>query len=104
MKLSVFILVFCSVLFAQPDWHRWQAKDVSYEVSTLQDKSHEVDNSGFSMLLLSGLKTGYYFLISDLDGDNCPFYPSCSAFFVESVRQTNIFQGPLMFSDRFTRI
>jgi putative component of membrane protein insertase Oxa1/YidC/SpoIIIJ protein YidD len=45
----------------------------------------------------------YWIFISDLDGDNCPFHPSCSSFFLESIEETNLIQGTLMFFDRFTR-
>jgi putative component of membrane protein insertase Oxa1/YidC/SpoIIIJ protein YidD len=103
MKKALFILLFSTTIFAQHDWQRWSAAEVNYEVLSTKGKSYEIDNSNISMLLMSGLKNAYYFLISDLDGDNCPFYPSCSTFFVESVKITNIFQGALMFSDRFTR-
>lgn len=103
MKKALLILLFCTTIFAQHDWQRWKAAKVNYEVPAMKGKSYEVDNSNVSMLLMSGLKNAYYFLISDLDGDNCPFYPSCSTFFVESVKITNIFQGALMFADRFTR-
>ncbi len=52
---------------------------------------------------MGSLKWGYSFFISDHDGDNCPFYPTCSEFFVQAVRETNFFQGFFMFADRFTR-
>ncbi|MBU0475828.1 MAG: membrane protein insertion efficiency factor YidD [Bacteroidetes bacterium] len=52
---------------------------------------------------MSFMQQSYSFLISDLDGDNCPFYPTCSSFFVQSVNETNIIKGTLMFADRFTR-
>lgn len=46
---------------------------------------------------------GYWFFISDLDGDNCPFTPTCSSFLLQSVKETNVIQGALMFGDRFMR-
>ena len=55
------------------------------------------------MIMLSSLRNIYYFFISDLDGDNCPFYPTCSAFFIQSIKETDLFIGGLMFADRFTR-
>ena len=45
----------------------------------------------------------YWFFISDVDGDNCPFRPSCSSFFLGSIKETNLPQASLMFFDRFTR-
>jgi len=87
----------------QVDWERWDAKEISYEIPQISGKSYEFDKSDFSMFLISGLKNTYYFLFSDLDGDNCPFTPSCSTFLVQSVKETNLLQGALMFADRFTR-
>lgn len=104
MKLTILlVIIFSGALFAQPDWERWEAREISYEVDQIPDKTYEFDHSGFTMFMISGLKNAYYFFISDLDGDNCPFTPSCSAFFVEAVRETNPFKGALMFADRFTR-
>jgi len=98
MRIVVFIIIFTNFIAAQTDWNRWQKAEVDYSV--------ELDggfNSKNSTSTLSILQDGYSFLISDLDGDNCPFYPTCSSFYVESVSQTNIFKGTLMFADRFTR-
>lgn len=103
MKRIFLILIFSSALIAQPDWERWEAKEVNYELQSISQKSYDINDSSLEMTILSTVKNGYYFFISDLDGDNCPFYPSCSAFLVESVKQTNFIQGALMFSDRFTR-
>lgn len=90
-------------IFAQVDLERWEATEISYEVPQIPNKSYELDKSSFPVFLLSGLKNTYYFLFSDLDGDNCPFTPSCSSFLVQSVKETNPIQGALMFADRFTR-
>jgi len=38
-----------------------------------------------------------------VDGENCPFNPSCSGFLIEAIKETNLPQGTLMFFDRFTR-
>lgn len=90
-------------LNAQTDWRRWGAHEVSFELPQIEKKDYSIDRSGFVPSTVSIFKNTYYFLISDLDGDNCPFHPTCSNFFVESVKETNIFQGALMFADRFTR-
>jgi putative component of membrane protein insertase Oxa1/YidC/SpoIIIJ protein YidD len=92
------IIFLSSILFAQTDYHRWEAKDISYEIQT--ETADSINNSSS---IIGGLKFIYSFFISDLDGDNCPFNPSCSHFFVEAVHETNIFTGALMFADRFTR-
>ncbi len=102
MRIAVLItIVFSNFILAQTDWVRWQKVEVDY---TLETQGVEgVNNSVSSSSVLSILKVGYSVLISDLDGDNCPFYPTCSSFFVESVNQTNLIKGTLMFVDRFTR-
>jgi putative component of membrane protein insertase Oxa1/YidC/SpoIIIJ protein YidD len=99
----LYIFFFTSLSFAQTDWTRWSAKEVSYELSRQQGENYITNNENFGTTILAGLRDSYGFLFSDLDGDNCPFYPSCSRFFVQSVKETNIFQGTLMFADRFTR-
>lgn len=45
----------------------------------------------------------YWLLISNVDGDNCPFEPSCSQFFIDATDQTNFLTAVLLFSDRFQR-
>ena len=102
MKIVVFIIIIIpNLIFAQTDWKRWEKTDVDY--STDSKRLDGNDNHKKSSSTLSILKDGYSFLISDLDGDNCPFYPTCSTFYVESVSHTNIIKGTLMFADRFTR-
>lgn len=103
MKTFLLLIIFCIQLSAQNDWKRWEAAEVSYELKSIDKKNYEFDTGSFSGLLMSSMKNIYYFTFSDLDGDNCPFHPSCSNFYVSAVKQTNIFQGTLMFADRFTR-
>ncbi len=100
---TLLLLLFATYSFAQTDWQHWEAKSVSYELQSADKKDYSVDSSNAYASVLSILRNGYYFLISDLDGDNCPFNPSCSSFFVDAVKETNLFQGILMFADRFTR-
>ncbi len=100
----VFLLIVltCSI-HAQTDLQRWEAKSIPYEISGHAGHDYSIDNSSFGMTLISLARNVYYFFISDLDGDNCPFYPTCSSFFVQSVKETNFIKGTLMFADRFTR-
>lgn len=98
-----FVLLFAFQLRAQTDWVKWDAQTVSYELTKTQHHEYSIDKSGFGMTLISFGRNVYYFFISDLDGDNCPFNPTCSQFLVQSIKETNIFVGPLMFADRFTR-
>lgn len=91
------------MLPAQSDWEKWGGQQASYELKTQNKHDYSIDNSNFGMILLSAVRDLYYFFISDLDGDNCAFSPSCSAFFIQAVKETSIIKGTLMFADRFTR-
>lgn len=101
------ILIFClwvTVLFSQTDWEKWGKANVSYEMtrdSGQRNYSISGDNAG--QILLKSAAVVYWLFISDVDGDNCPFSPTCSSFFLQSVKETNIIQGTFMFADRFTR-
>lgn len=90
--------------YAQTDWQKWGKKNVSYQIqSNSFGRNFNLDSGNPVDLTLKSLADAYWFLISDVDGDNCSFRPTCSSFFLESVRETNIVQGTLMFFDRFTR-
>ncbi|OGV01944.1 MAG: hypothetical protein A3J84_05585 [Ignavibacteria bacterium RIFOXYA2_FULL_37_17] len=101
--IYLFLLSLTCNLRAQSDWARWEGKEISYELTSTHHHDYALDKSGFGMTILSVFRNAYYFFISDLDGDNCPFEPSCSEFFLQSVKETSIFKGTLMFADRFTR-
>ena len=94
------VIIFSAFSYSQTEWERWGKADISYKIP---------DNSGsYIMSLRNGnplnlLADAYWYFISDVDGDNCSFSPTCSHFFMQAVRGTNIFQGTLMFFDRFTR-
>ncbi len=103
MKLFLFLFVLCSVISAQTDWDKWEADNNIYQLKEIRDRDYSLDKSSLGSLLLTSARNLYWFAFSDLDGDNCPFHPTCSAFFVKAVKKTNIFQGLLMFADRFTR-
>ncbi|MCK9279866.1 MAG: membrane protein insertion efficiency factor YidD [Melioribacteraceae bacterium] len=104
---SHFIILFLLVLLptinsAQPELKKWQPVKINYELKANEEGSN-YSTIGIFAKTLSGTKTLYKFFISDLDGDNCPFHPSCSEFYVESVSETGLFKGTFMFIDRFTR-
>jgi len=88
---------------AQSDWVKWDAKEISYEIHSPTHHDYTIDKSSFGLRILSYARNAYYYFISDVDGDNCPFFPSCSAFFIQSVKESNIFRASLMFTDRFIR-
>lgn len=95
---SIFILLFSRLSFAQVEFEKWEAKTPNYVlVSSLNNKDFQ------SLSLLSSLQKVYTLLISEPDGDNCPFSPSCSNFFIEAVEKSNIITGAFLFADRFTR-
>lgn len=105
-KLILFfvLLLFTISAFCQIENLKWQKADVFYEKQIHYNKrnfSFESDNGG--EFLTKSILNAYWFFISDVDGDNCPFRPSCSKFFLESVKETDIFQASMMFFDRFTR-
>lgn len=101
--LSIFFLLTTSA-FCQIENLKWRKVDFSYEKqihSSKRDYSFDSENAG--EFLTKSLTNTYWFFISDVDGDNCPFRPSCSSFLLQSTKETNIFQASLMFFDRFTR-
>ncbi|MGE5403185.1 MAG: membrane protein insertion efficiency factor YidD, partial [Ignavibacteriales bacterium] len=101
--IYIVILSAASLYGQQADWKKWGKTEISYTTTPPSESQPMVSNKNLGSLLLDGSRKVYSFFISDLDGDNCPFQPTCSSFFIESVRTTNIFQGMLMFADRFTR-
>ncbi len=92
-----------SFCFAQTDWVKWESQQVSYELPAHQHHDYTIDKSGFGLSIISVARNAYYFFVSDLDGDNCAFLPSCSTFYIQAIKETSIFKGTLMFADRFTR-
>jgi putative component of membrane protein insertase Oxa1/YidC/SpoIIIJ protein YidD len=100
----LFISIFSLNLFAQSDWVKWDKKNPDYLIKKdfkERDYNFQSDNAG--EFLIKSAANVYWFFISEVDGDNCPFHPSCSSFFIDAVKETNIAQGTLMFFDRFTR-
>jgi putative component of membrane protein insertase Oxa1/YidC/SpoIIIJ protein YidD len=103
-KILFIICIGTMTLFSQTDWEKWGKVDFSYKMhkdKTQRNYNISGDNAG--QILLNSAAIGYWLFISDVDGDNCPFSPTCSSFFLQSVKETNIVQGTLMFADRFTR-
>ena len=104
LKLFIIICLGMTYSYSQTDWERWNKADFSYEMHKDKNlRSYSIDGENFGKIILKTAITGYWIFISDVDGDNCPFSPTCSSFFIQSVKETNILQGSLMFADRFTR-
>jgi putative component of membrane protein insertase Oxa1/YidC/SpoIIIJ protein YidD len=102
--ILLFLLLISSSAFSQLDQFKWKKAFTSYE------KPDEFRHREYSFKAKSPLDfikksfaNAYWFFISDVDGDNCPFRPTCSAFFIQAINETDIFQASLMFFDRFTR-
>lgn len=104
MKYLLLLLLFTSSVFSQSDWEKWGKKENPY-LTVIKPNGRDYSLNNKSILDNSAkiLIMGYWFFISDLDGDNCPFSPTCSSFFLQSVKETNLVQGALMFGDRFMR-
>jgi len=108
MLKTAYIIIFISLLvnsaFSQTDLVRWGKADYKYEKpDNFRHRDYGIEAESVSGFISKVTANAYWFFISDLDGDNCPFRPSCSSFFVEASKETNIVQGTLMFFDRFTR-
>jgi putative component of membrane protein insertase Oxa1/YidC/SpoIIIJ protein YidD len=108
MKLISLIILISALLsinlFAQTDWEKWGKAEIDYKVkSSLRHRDYCFNSDNTGKFVLKSFVNAYWFFISEVDGDNCPFRPSCSAFFVDAVNETNFYQGTLMFFDRFTR-
>lgn len=102
MKYIIMVIFFSQTIFCQSNCYKWEKAESNYEIP-LTEESNKPEDSSFGSIILSGLQNSYSFLISDVDGDNCPFHPTCSSFYIRSIKETNFFQGTLMFADRFTR-
>ena len=98
--IILLVIIFAAFSYPQTEWERWGKADISYKIP---DKSVPGEISVTSADPLHLLADTYWFFISDVDGDNCSFSPTCSHFFMLAVHSTGIFQGTLMFFDRFTR-
>ena len=102
-SLLIISLLLCASLSAQPERERWTKAEVSYKLPAPASRIYRISTNSIGSTLETGFMFTYKFFISDLDGDNCAFHPSCSNFFVEAVRETNFIKGSLMFGDRFMR-
>ncbi len=100
----IFLILITTSLTAQTDWVKWGKADYSYNQKDLpSSRNYSIDSKNIGRAALKATADAYWILISDVDGDNCSFSPTCSSFFVQAVEKTNLVQGALMFFDRFTR-
>lgn len=105
--LKVFLIILLLLTFsvsAQTDWVKWGKAEVGYEKpNQFSHRDYSFKEGTVPEIAVKAMTNAYWFFISDLDGDNCPFRPTCSSFLIQSVKATNLVQGTLMFFDRFTR-
>lgn len=100
----LFITIFQLTNYSQTDWVRWEKSDPTYQIAdTYQERDYDLSIESTSDVIVKPVIIAYWFFISDVDGANCPFHPSCSSFLAQSMKETNLVQGTLMFFDRFTR-
>lgn len=105
-KIFFLIIVISGIpeVHAQGDLVRWGKQEISYELPGPPPKrDYSFDTSSPFRFVAKSFILVYWIIISDVDGDHCPFTPSCSSFLVEGIKETNIIQGTLMFADRLTR-
>lgn len=105
MKLFFLFLMLSTILVkGQTDFIKWGKANYSYQLSdNTSRRDYSINSQSFGRIALKTFADAYWIFISDVDGDNCSFSPTCSNFFIQSVEKTNIVQGTLMFFDRFTR-
>ncbi len=98
------IFLFPFAIFAQSENSKWGKADYSYQMpDKFEHRDYTFKEKNPGRFILKSFLNAYWYFISDVDGDNCSFDPTCSHFFLLSVKETNIIQGSLMFFDRFTR-
>ena len=105
-KLIIFFitLLLTTSAFCQIENLKWQKAYISFEKpDNIRQRNYSFESNNAGEFIKKSLVNAYWFFISDVDGDNCPFSPTCSSFFIDATEETNIFQGSLMFSDRLLR-
>lgn len=91
-------------IYSQVEYEKWNKKEISYLKNDLFEKRKiSFSNQNIVNVFTKSIINIYWIFISDVDGDNCSFQPSCSSFFVEALSKTNFFEATLLFADRFTR-
>lgn len=106
MKNKTFLLVifFSGTFFPQQELEKWgKSEDPYLFKKSVENKEYQFSGDVYEKFVLNNSILLYRLFISDQDGERCPFTPSCSNFFLESINKTSFVQGILMFSDRFTR-
>ncbi|MBP1682776.1 MAG: hypothetical protein H6Q27_339 [Ignavibacteriaceae bacterium] len=83
------LLLFISQLtiYSQTDWVRWEKSDPTYQIENpFLERNYDLSIESASDVLVKPVINAYWFFISDVDGANCPFNPSCSSFLVLTMK------------------
>jgi putative component of membrane protein insertase Oxa1/YidC/SpoIIIJ protein YidD len=100
---AVAILIFGFTASAQTEKEKWDKAGYSFSKKTINETRDYSLNGPIMDVPVKILIDAYWVFFSEPSGDVCPYTPSCSHFFLQSVQESNIIQGSLMFFDRFTR-
>jgi len=101
--IACFLLFACLLLSASPG--DCSAPAMNGPPATVVHRHHdraEPDPSPFSLLLMGAI-TLYRSFISPTQGPRCGFFPSCSTFGLQAVREYGPVRGVMMTTDRLTR-
>ncbi len=98
IRLVSFFL-FSGFLFAEDPWSISRDYPVTQEVLQIHSEHEDVKENS----LLSFWFRFYKQYISEMDGQSCHYYPSCSVYAMDAVNEYGVIQGALMASDRLMR-
>jgi putative component of membrane protein insertase Oxa1/YidC/SpoIIIJ protein YidD len=105
--LVPFLLIFFIIHIegaAQVSEEDWKKKVPNYaKQSVVISAEPDFSSDSFLGSVIKSAVNIYGYTISQHDGDNCPFHPTCSAFFIDAVTKKGVIEGTLLFADRFTR-
>jgi hypothetical protein len=87
MRILLALIIISSAAFAQ-EFERWGKKEIPYAAKY---ETAETETGG----VLNAVRGMYRLLLSDLDGDNCPFAPTCSSFFTKAASEYGLITGDL---------
>jgi putative component of membrane protein insertase Oxa1/YidC/SpoIIIJ protein YidD len=102
-KLLCVLGVLCGLFPYYVNGQNWEKKPIDYtDTIRTQVKYYELKGD-IPEVAMKLLVNGYRLFISEPDGENCPFKPSCSRFLIEALKRTNLFEAILLASDRLIR-
>lgn len=103
-NISIIFLLLTTSAFCQVENLKWQKANISFQKSdNFRHRNYSFESDNVGEFVKKSFINAYWFFISDVDGDNCSFSPTCSSFFIDGLDETNVFQATLMLSDRLVR-